>query len=146
MHDFESGSPRRRYTARLSDADQIGDRGYFHLFHDAAAMNFDGSLGGSEFGGDLFVQQPGDDALQHFKFAGRERLQTGARGGMTSPGRPHIDRTRQCLAHRDEQWLFLNRLGEKIDRTGFHGLGAYRHVAMAGQKNDLFLTMEESLL
>src|SRR6267142_6997888 len=45
---------------------QIGEGFGTQLLHDVGAMKFDGSLGGGEFAGDLFVQQSGGNERQHF--------------------------------------------------------------------------------
>jgi len=38
-----------------------------------AALDFDGSFAGAQFGGDLFVERPRDDKLHSFALAGASR-------------------------------------------------------------------------
>ena len=51
---------------------QVGQRMNSHLFHDPAAVHFDGLLAGTKVAGDLLVQLAGDDMFHHIALARRE--------------------------------------------------------------------------
>src|SRR6185503_20119038 len=55
-----------RGSKPFSHPNQIGERFRAHFLHDVGAMKFDRSLGGSEFAGDLFIQQSGCNERHHF--------------------------------------------------------------------------------
>lgn len=53
---------------------QVGERAGAHLEHHACAVRLHGPLGGSQFRGDLLVEQPFGYQAEHFAFAGSQRM------------------------------------------------------------------------
>ncbi len=51
-----------------------------------------------------------------------------------------------CGSHRVQKVLFAERLAEKLDRTGLHGLDAHRHIGMGSDEDHRKIDAELSKL
>jgi hypothetical protein len=130
----------------LGYADEVRDGVDTHLFHDATAVDFDRLFRGSEIGGNLFVEEAGNDAFQDFEFARSESVQPRTSGGMFGSSLAHFEGAMEGSLDRAEQLFVFDGLGEEIDGAGFHRRDTHGYVAMAGEKDDLSGAIGEGLL
>src|SRR5580700_3254718 len=56
--------------------DKLRQGSGLHLFHDLAAIHFDGRFAGTEFRCNLLVKHSGDDKVHYFALAGAECFMT----------------------------------------------------------------------
>jgi hypothetical protein len=114
---------------------EFGDGAGCHLFHDVGAVEFNRFLDSAEFGGDLFIEEPRDDAVHDFALARSEQVVMQAQGGQfiaLPPGRPiAFESNFDGL----EQFFDTNRFQQKIDRASFHGFDGGADVGMSGDEN-----------
>src|SRR5216110_651152 len=61
--------PLSEHAEALRDRDQFCQRLHFHLLHYLMAMRLDGTLGRSQFMGDLLVELAAHDETEHLAFA-----------------------------------------------------------------------------
>src|SRR5881394_2729466 len=102
------------------DLQEIGDGVGVELFHDVGAVRLDRLDADAEVVGNLLVQAPCDDALEHLRLArGQARQQRVAAGGFLM-----LRERGACLVehalHEAEQLFFLERLLDEIHRAFFH--------------------------
>src|SRR5262249_55003243 len=93
-------------------------------------------LARAERSSDLLVGQPGHHSLHHFPLARRERLETAPKAltlrPMVASGAIAFQRSLDGI----EELLFAERLGQKLDRAGFHRLHGHRDVTVSRDEDD----------
>jgi hypothetical protein len=99
-------------------------------------VQLDGTLRDAQRVCDLLVQAAGDDQIEH-----RTLARAQAREQRADAQRLVADLALRCLRckrglDRLEQGCGLYRLGQEIDRTGFHRPHAARNICVATQEND----------
>src|SRR5205823_11018263 len=126
-----------RDAGALRNAHQVGDRRDSELLHDAAAMNLDRLLGGVQFRGNLFVQKTDDDETQNLKLTRRQFVDA----STCFPSFPAFVQlflgTFESKFDRFDQFYIVKGLRQKINGAAFHRLSGSRHVAVAGNENNL---------
>src|SRR3954470_15292171 len=134
------------HTESRGHADQRGQRIRLHLAHDLASMRLHGDLADAEFSRNLLIQQSQDHEGHDLTFA---RGQGGVRGaqhphlrGMTEGDPTPLDGVRDRLQHG----LVFQRLREKFDRTGLHGLHCHGYVAVTRDEDNRHVGAVRELL
>src|SRR5436305_7060252 len=126
-----------RDAGALRNAHEIGDGSDPELLHDTAAMNLDRLFGGVEFRGNLFVQKTHDDEAQDLKLTRRQFLDA----TTCFPSFPAFVQlflgTFESKFDRFDQFYIVKGLRQKINGAAFHRLSGSRHVAVAGNENNL---------
>src|SRR6267142_1796368 len=100
--------------------DQLRERPRLHLPHDAAAMDLDRDLAGSQLRGDLLVEHPRDDEGHDLALPRRQPGVTVLQRRQLVLLLPGDLVALERLLDRIEQVLVLERLGEELDRPGLH--------------------------
>src|SRR5439155_6912836 len=89
-----------------------------------------------EVTGNLFVQFAGNDMLEHFPFARRERVEPSADCGKLGLLLASDSVSFNSRANRCEQIFVLHGLRKEIKRATFHRLHTLGNITMAGEKNN----------
>src|SRR5215471_4655327 len=123
-------------TEHFRHPHQVGQRARGHFPHDMPAMDLDGNLAQPQFARDLFVHQAGGDQAHHLAFAFGQAVEACPQLRCSllvlAPASIALERGGDRIQHV----LIAKRLGQKIDRAGFHGLDRHRDVAVAGHEYD----------
>ncbi len=99
-------------------------------------MHFDCRFSNAQVTGNFLVQLAGDDMLEHFPLARRERVETRADFGKLGLLLADDSVSFDGCANRCEQIFVLHGFGEEIKRAMFHRLHTLRNITMAGEKNN----------
>src|SRR5262245_41785413 len=108
----------------------------FHLLHYMGTMDFDRLLHSAEFTGNLFVQFAGDDVFEHFALTRCQRGQARADLGKFSLLSMKGAILLNCHTNSCEKLFIVDRFGEEIASTFFHGLDAPGNITRTSQKNN----------
>src|SRR5438876_2248368 len=92
--------------------DQVRHRPRLHLQHDLAALLLDGGLGRPQLGGNLLVQEPGDDTGHHVPLACRQGVVASAELCELLALGPGDAVALDGVADGVEQILLTERLGQ----------------------------------
>src|SRR6185369_16566979 len=101
-----------------------------------SALLLDGGFARPEVGGDLLVEQTGDNPGHHVPLARRQRGVASAERRELLPLLTGGAIAFDGLANRIEQILLAKRLREELDRPGLHGPDRHGDVAVAGEEDD----------
>ncbi len=124
------------YTLVLSNSqdvrhsNEIRQRRCSHLAHDMCTMNLYCELGYIQFGRNLLVQETGYDLAHYFPLALGQRIVSipqVTNFGAALAGKPI---TLDSLVDRPQQFVLLERLGQKFSCPRFHCLHGCWDVAV----------------
>jgi hypothetical protein len=90
----------------------------------------------AQLGRDLFVEQPRDGQPKHVALAGRQRGKTPVQFCQLRTLRACHTVTLQGLLDGVEQFLVAEGFGEKLHRSGLHGVHRRRNVAVARDEDN----------
>lgn len=93
-------------------------------------MDLDRHLAEVELRGDLLVHQPADDEAQNFPLSLRQRREGITQGGARLLEPQPFTVARQGTGNGIEHVLIPKRFGQKVHRTGLHGLDGHGDIAM----------------
>src|SRR5258707_11335577 len=107
-----------------------------HFPHHVAAMNLDGDLADPELKSDLLIEHTRNHQAHDFALARAQGLVTFSQPGivtlLAAPDSVAIQSLLDCV----QQVLVVERLGQKLHGTRFHGLHRHRNVSVTGNKNN----------
>lgn len=128
---------RRREAANAQDElDKLGDGLHLHLFHDAAAMDFNGLFGCAEFGGSLLVEEAAEEALKDFRFTARECIQAAANIGEFCAFFLRAAFLNDGGVDQFQEALLIEGGNNKIKSAGLDGFYAGANGRMTSDKDD----------
>jgi hypothetical protein len=104
----------------MREAGEFGHGLHLQLGHEIGPVRLDGSLGGGEIVGNLFIQLTLQHMREHFVLARRERLEAGTQflPAITQFAFSRV--ARQRALNRRKQHRFSDGFGEKVVGAGAH--------------------------
>src|SRR6266436_2431285 len=101
-----------------------------------AAMDLHGDFAGPQLKSDLLIEHSRNYQGHNLTLAySQSRVALSQFGKVTLLLARHTVAI-QSLADRIQQVLVLERLGQELHGTGFHGLHRHRNISMSGDKDD----------
>src|SRR5467141_3409815 len=101
-----------------------------------AAMDLHGDFAGPQLKSDLLIEHSRNYQGHNLTLAcSQSRVALSQLGKVTLLLARHTV-TIQSLADRIQQVLVLERFGQKLQGTGFHGLHRHRNISMTGNEDD----------
>src|ERR1700726_3115958 len=94
------------------------------------------NFAGTEIKGYLLVEHPRDDQTHDFTLARRQPFVAASQLRKITLLLPRHTVAIQGLLNCNQQGLVLERLGQKLHGTGFHGLHRHRNISMPGDEDD----------
>ena len=107
-----------------------------HLLHHFRPVQLDGALRQVELGRNLFVQLPGDNHRQNLALASGERFVLTAAPEAFLMLFSRFTVTPDSAMDSIEQFLFVERFGQKISGPGLHRANTRPDVAVCRQEDD----------
>src|SRR5579862_2279692 len=136
-HPISTGGTQRLSGPELvRHPDKLRQGLGLHLFHDLAAIHFDGRFAGSEFRCNLLVKHPRDDEVHYLALANAESFTTMSQFSYLSLVLAQDAISSERSLDRIEEILMSEWLGKKLNGPGLHGLDRHRNVSVSREKNN----------
>src|SRR5712672_3033428 len=99
-------------------------------------MNLDRDLAGTQFTLDLLVEQAGDHQPHHFTLTRSQCTKSLAQLSSFASLSPYRAVALESFLDRIQKIVIAKRLGEELQRAGFHRTHRHRDVAITGDEDD----------